>query len=89
MGIEVQHDSPEVGGNLQDHLDFTICRASNQPDLIGMVPSVIPQIIRAIKPYKSGTGMLTSNGSPANSAIPEILKPWRSSRYVGSQVMQK
>jgi len=69
MGVEVLHDSPEVGGNLQDHLDFTICRAVNNRELLGIVPSVLPQIIRAIKPYKSGTGLLTSNVAEAGGFL--------------------
>jgi choline dehydrogenase-like flavoprotein len=61
LGIDVVHDSPGVGGNLQDHLDFTICRKVNDHRLLGMVPSMIPQVIGAIGAYKNGTGMLTSN----------------------------
>jgi choline dehydrogenase-like flavoprotein len=78
LGIEVLHDSPEVGGNLQDHLDFTICRASSDRGLVGMVPSLVPQIVRAIKPYKKGTGLLTSNVAEAGGFLktrPELDRP--------------
>jgi choline dehydrogenase-like flavoprotein len=78
MGIEVLHHSPEVGGNLQDHLDFTICRATNDRELLGIVPSVLPQILRAIKPYRKGTGMLTSNVAEAGGFLktrPELDRP--------------
>ena len=69
LGIDVLHDSPQVGGNLQDHLDFTICRATNDSELLGIVPSAFPQILRAIKPYKQGTGMLTSNVAEAGGFL--------------------
>jgi choline dehydrogenase-like flavoprotein len=69
MGVAVVHDSPEVGSNLQDHLDFTICRASSDRELLGPVPSLIPQVLRAITPYKSGSGMLTSNVAEAGGFL--------------------
>lgn len=69
MGIAVVHDSPEIGGNLQDHLDFTICRASADRGLLGPVPSLLPQVLRAITPYKNGTGMLTSNVAEAGGFL--------------------
>ena len=69
MGIDVTHDSPEVGGNLQDHLDFTLCRASSERELLGPVPSLVPQLLRAVTPYKNGSGMLTSNVAEAGGFL--------------------
>jgi choline dehydrogenase-like flavoprotein len=78
MGIEVLHHSPEVGGNLQDHLDFTICRATDDRELLGIVPSMLPRILRAIGPYRQGTGILTSNVAEAGGFLktrPELDRP--------------
>lgn len=38
-GIAVVHDSPEVGGNLQDHLDYTVSRKVRDRNLVGINPA--------------------------------------------------
>jgi len=78
LGIAVLHDSPGVGDNLQDHPDFTISRKVRDPDLLGTVPSLLPQILRAIKPYRHGHGLLTSNVAEAGGFLrtrPELERP--------------
>jgi len=61
-GIAVVQDSGEVGGNLQDHVDYTINRRVDDQRLFGASPSIVPQIARAWREYKrAGTGMLTTN----------------------------
>ncbi|MGC1550612.1 MAG: GMC family oxidoreductase N-terminal domain-containing protein [Rhodanobacter sp.] len=78
LGIDVVYDSPDVGNNLQDHVDFILSRKVHDRGLLGIVPSLVPQIIRAIKPYRQGTGMLTSNVAEAGGFLrtrPELDRP--------------
>jgi choline dehydrogenase-like flavoprotein len=61
-GIAVLHDSPEVGANLQDHVDYTINRRMDDPRLFGASLSTLPQIVRGWRDYRrAGRGMLTTN----------------------------
>jgi len=63
-GIPVLHDSPEVGANLQDHLDYVLHVQVNNPNLFGL--SGLPQVFRAWKPFrKEGRGLLTTNYAEA------------------------
>lgn len=78
LGIEVLHDRPAVGDNLQDHPDLAICRKVPDPDLLGTVPTLLPQIVRAIRPYRQGRGLLTSNVAEAGGFLrtrPELERP--------------
>lgn len=78
LGIDVVHDSPGVGDNLQDHADFTISRSVHDRGLIGTVPSMLPQILRAIAPFRRGSGLLTSNVAEAGGFLrtrPELERP--------------
>ncbi|MBI1364987.1 MAG: glucose-methanol-choline oxidoreductase [Alphaproteobacteria bacterium] len=62
FGVDVIHDAPEVGGNLQDHLDYIALRRTRSPDTIGMNFSMISRLPGAILAYKKrGEGLLTSN----------------------------
>jgi choline dehydrogenase-like flavoprotein len=77
-GIDVVRDVPEVGRNLQDHLDFTICRKVNDSELLGLVPSMVPQAVREWKPFKrDGSGMLSSNVAEAGGFLRTKLSPER------------
>ncbi len=61
-GIAVVQDSPDVGGNLQDHVDYTINRRVRHRSLFGATPGMLPDILRGWRDYKrDGTGMLTTN----------------------------
>jgi choline dehydrogenase-like flavoprotein len=61
-GIAVVADSPEVGANLQDHIDYTINREFRDPRLFGLDFAIPGQVLRGWREYKrAGTGMLTSN----------------------------
>jgi choline dehydrogenase-like flavoprotein len=61
-GIEVIFDSPEVGANLQDHLDYTILRRTKSPDAIGTDLGTAWRLARALNSYnRRGEGPLTSN----------------------------
>ncbi|MEQ8935691.1 MAG: GMC family oxidoreductase N-terminal domain-containing protein, partial [Amphiplicatus sp.] len=61
-GVEVLVDAPEVGENLQDHLDYAVLRKTGSPDSVGLNVSTIARLLPAIMAYKKrGDGMLTSN----------------------------
>ena len=61
-GIVVVADSPEVGGNLQDHVDYTINRRVNDRQLFGATPAIFGEIWRGWGHYKRhGRGLLTTN----------------------------
>lgn len=78
LDIAVLHDSPAVGSNLQDHPDLAICRRVPDRGLLGTVPSLLPQIVRAIRPYREGRGLLTSNVAEAGGFLrtrPELERP--------------
>ena len=78
LGIPVLRDSPGVGANLQDHVDFVISRRVNDHGLFGTVPSIVPQVLRAIAPFRRGTGLLTSNVAEAGGFLrtrPDLDRP--------------
>lgn len=61
-GVDVIVDAPEVGGNLQDHLDYAVLRKTASPHSVGLNFSTIARLPQAIMAYKKrGEGMLTSN----------------------------
>ncbi len=60
-GIEVRVDAPEVGANLQDHLDFVLTDRSSNRDLIGIAPHGALDVMRAAREWRRhGTGHLRS-----------------------------
>lgn len=69
LGIPVLRDSPGVGANLQDHVDFVISRKVDDRGLFGTVPSIVPQALRAIAPFRRGSGLLTSNVAEAGGFL--------------------
>ncbi len=78
LGIEVVRDVPEVGRNLQDHLDFTICRKVDDAELLGVAPSMLPQTMRAWRSFKrDGSGLLSSNVAEAGGFLCTKLSPGR------------
>jgi choline dehydrogenase-like flavoprotein len=78
-GITVIADSPEVGANLQDHIDYAINREFRDPVLFGLDFRVPVQLWRGWKEYKrAGTGMLTSNVAESGGFVrsrPELARP--------------
>jgi choline dehydrogenase-like flavoprotein len=79
LGIEVIVDSPDVGGNLQDHIDYTINRKFHHPNLFGSDPGTIFKIPSAWREYKrAGTGLLTSNVAESGGFVksrPDVDRP--------------
>ena len=60
-GIKVVHDSPEVGENLQDHIDYVSAYKSARKDTFGTSPSGTLDIIKGIFEWrKKRTGKLTT-----------------------------
>jgi choline dehydrogenase-like flavoprotein len=47
LGIPVRHDLPGVGGNLHDHLDYTISYTSPRRDVVGLNPRGLVRMARA------------------------------------------
>jgi choline dehydrogenase-like flavoprotein len=78
-GIDVVHDSPDVGGNLQDHVDYTINRRADAPGLFGITPGMLPAILRGVRDYRtSGTGLFTTNVAESGGFVksgPEAARP--------------
>lgn len=61
-GIEVVKDAPDVGGNLQDHLDIVFDYEVNTKDVFGIGLSTAPKLIKALSRWKKDrTGILTTN----------------------------
>ncbi len=79
MGIAVKVDSPNVGGNLQDHVDYCEIREGKSPHLLGMNLSTLFKLPRAIQQWRTaGRGMLTTNAAEAGGFIkshPDLSAP--------------
>ncbi|KSR18223.2 GMC family oxidoreductase [Pseudomonas aeruginosa] len=61
-GVSLVHDLPEVGKNLQDHLDITLMCAANSREPIGVALSFIPRGVSGLFSYVfKREGFLTSN----------------------------
>ena len=70
FGIEVVHDLPAVGRNLQDHIDFVFAYNSDSRDLFGISFGGIARLLREIGRYrKEGRGMITSNFAEAGGFL--------------------
>ncbi|MGE0502703.1 MAG: GMC family oxidoreductase [Rhizobiaceae bacterium] len=79
FGIEVSHDLPGVGQNLQDHLDFILAWKSPQADGIGIGLRGLPNVVRQILRWKRhGVGMMASPYAEAGAFLksrPDIERP--------------
>ena len=68
-GIDVVHDAPGVGDNLQDHFDYTATRRVRSSDAMGYTLSrtlrAIPDLVR----YLRGEGPYTSNLAEAGGFL--------------------
>jgi choline dehydrogenase-like flavoprotein len=70
MGIDVVVDAPEVGKNLQDHLDYTVLRRSKSPHAIALTPAFALNFPKALSDFgKKKTGVLTSNLAEAGGFL--------------------
>ncbi len=78
-GVEVLHDLPEVGRNLQDHLDYTHNLRMTAPGLFGLTLPVLAKSFGSTLDYiRHGRGMFTSNAAEAGGFIksrPELERP--------------
>jgi len=62
LGIDVVHDLPGVGRNLQDHIDFIFGHTIDSLDLFGFSPRGMLRALREFGRYRrTRRGMLTSN----------------------------
>jgi choline dehydrogenase-like flavoprotein len=78
-GIALVHDLPEVGKNLQDHLDITLMCAANSRAPIGVAFSFIPRGLVGLFSYIfKRKGFLTSNVAESGGFVkssPERDRP--------------
>ncbi|HQT68668.1 MAG: GMC family oxidoreductase [Rhodospirillales bacterium 20-60-12] len=78
-GIELKHDLPGVGQNLQDHLDVAILQKDRTKRAVGVGLGTLPTMIKAFNEYrKSGSGMLASNAAESGGFArlsPESVRP--------------
>ena len=79
LGIEVVHDNPQVGQNLQDHIDYTAAYKSPLKDVFGISLKGTVDLTRAIFEWRNKkTGKLTSPFAEAGGFVkssPEIDRP--------------
>lgn len=77
-GIPVVHAAPEVGRNLQDHIDYTANQRLNAPGLLGFGPRALLAALASLPAYRHGRGLLTSNVAEAGGFVcsgPEVTRP--------------
>ena len=79
LGIEVVHDNPEVGQNLQDHIDYVSIYKSLKKDVFGISFSGIKDIFKGVHQWRmSRDGKLTSTFAEAGGFVkssPKINRP--------------
>ncbi|CAG2133755.1 Alcohol dehydrogenase [acceptor] [Cupriavidus yeoncheonensis] len=79
IGVQVVHDLPGVGENLQDHLDVTIQKAVNSTDLFGYTLRGAARMVSEIVRYRRHrTGMVSSNIVEAGAFFrsrPDLAEP--------------
>jgi choline dehydrogenase-like flavoprotein len=79
FGIAVLQDAPDVGGHLQDHIDYTANLRARAEGLFGMNPATLARMVASAGAYRRrGEGMLTSNAAEAGGFIrsrPEVARP--------------
>ena len=81
VGIELKHDLPGVGKNLQDHLDATLLYKQNSSRSYGIsIPGIFKNALAPYHYMKNKSGMLSSNiaeggaffKSSPDKALPDI-----------------
>ena len=61
LGIPVVRDLPDVGRNLQDHLDYTVNVKIRARGLLGYTPVAIAEVLSSLRAFRKGYGIMTSN----------------------------
>ncbi len=78
-GIEVVHDLPGVGRNLQDHLDYTVSHRSRRRDVVGLNPVGLVQLAgAALRWRRDGSGLFATPYGEAGAFIrsdPSLARP--------------
>ena len=78
-GIDVVHNLPGVGENLQDHLDFILSYQSKETDLVGIGLRGTVNIGKAVMQWrKDGTGMCATpyaEGAAFIKTLPDLDRP--------------
>lgn len=78
-GINVVHESPGVGQNLQDHLDYILSYHSKQDDVLGLGPKGLMKLVQAgLRWRKDGSGMFASpfaEGGAFLKSSPGLSRP--------------
>ncbi|MEO9683829.1 MAG: GMC family oxidoreductase N-terminal domain-containing protein [Tateyamaria sp.] len=78
-GIDVVHELPGVGQNLQDHLDYIISYHSKRDDVVGLGPKGLADLARAgLRWRKDGTGLFASpfaEGGAFLKSSPDLARP--------------
>jgi choline dehydrogenase len=70
VDVDCLVDSPEVGCNLQDHLDMTISIRDRSRQSIGFSPYFVPRLLRAFYDYfRHRRGFLASNAAEAGAFV--------------------
>ena len=70
IGVEMVLNSPQVGKNLQDHLDYTVLRKTKAKGSIGLSLDFLLGFPKAYSDYrKHRTGVLTSNLAEAGGFL--------------------
>jgi choline dehydrogenase-like flavoprotein len=70
LGIDVVHDLPGVGQNLQDHLDIVVNKRLHSTDLFGRSLPGALRLLREIHQYRRHrTGMVSSNLAEAGGFV--------------------
>jgi choline dehydrogenase-like flavoprotein len=79
FGVDLVHDAPEVGLNLQDHCDYVANLRARGPGLFGIATPMLTQGVGALADYiRHGRGLLTSNAAEAGGFIkskPDVDRP--------------
>ena len=78
-GIEVVHELPGVGQNLQDHIDYTAAYKSSSSDVLGLSASGTAGILKGIMEWrKQRTGIVTTPFAETGAFLktrPELKRP--------------
>jgi choline dehydrogenase-like flavoprotein len=78
-GIDLRHELPGVGQNLQDHPDYVIGYLSQAPGLLGLTLRGLGNLAAGIGPFRrAGAGILASNIAEAGGFLksdPALERP--------------
>ncbi|KQT53943.1 MULTISPECIES: GMC family oxidoreductase [unclassified Aureimonas] len=77
-GISLHVEAPDVGRNLQDHLDYTGLQRMKGPGLVGLGLDTLLRGVASYPAWRKGHGMLTSNVAEAGGFVksdPQAARP--------------